>query len=218
MFLRGFVSGTAASTVVFAVIYASVNRKEIYRESDNPSFEDINKLERGREILKYGFPNRGPELMYYTNHVLAYDRAKRTPVWVAEHITAETLKGYASRKYEKFLPDPRIPQMFSAQNSDYQKSGWSRGHMSPAGNHKHSQEAMKDSFFLSNIVPQNFENNAGFWNRLEMYCRDLTKDFQSVRIISGPLVMPYTEEGKKFIKYQVVTDLGRIAPVTDTTW
>ncbi|KAK3587995.1 hypothetical protein CHS0354_014516 [Potamilus streckersoni] len=204
MFLRGFVSGTAVSTVVYAVLYASINRKAIDTASVQSNFEDINKLEQGQEILKYGFPDRGPELMYYTNHVLAYDRAKRTPVWVAEHLTAETLKGYASRKNEKFLPDPRIPEMFSAQNSDYQGSGWSRGHMSPAGNHKISKEAMKDSFFLSNIVPQNYENNAGFWNRLEMYCRDLTKNFQSVRIISGPLVMPYEEEGKKFIKYQII--------------
>jgi len=32
---------------------------------------------------------------------------------------------------------------------------------------------MNDSFYLSNVVPQNYENNAGFWNRLEMYCREL---------------------------------------------
>lgn len=24
---------------------------------------------------------------------------------------------------------------------------------------------MAETFYLSNIVPQNFENNAGFWNR-----------------------------------------------------
>lgn len=63
---------------------------------------------------------------------------------------------------------------------------------------------MQDSFYLSNIVPQNYENNAGFWNRLEMYCRDLTKKYSNVYIISGPVMIPEEQEdGKKFVRYQV---------------
>ena len=63
---------------------------------------------------------------------------------------------------------------------------------------------MVESFYLSNVVPQNLENNAGFWNRFEMYCRDLTKKYSSVYIISGPLVLPQSDEsGKKFVKYPV---------------
>ena len=34
---------------------------------------------------------------------------------------------------------------------------------------------MDDTFLLSNIVPQDVDNNGDFWNRLEIYCRDLTK-------------------------------------------
>ena len=63
---------------------------------------------------------------------------------------------------------------------------------------------MKQSFYLSNILPQNLENNGGFWNRLEMYCRDLTKKYKGVRIISGPLVLPTTDEdGLHYVKYPV---------------
>ena len=35
--------------------------------------------------------------------------------------------------------------------SDFRQSGWSRGHMAPAGNNKHSQEAMNQTFLLTNI-------------------------------------------------------------------
>ena len=34
---------------------------------------------------------------------------------------------------------------------------------------------MDDTFLLSNVVPQDVDNNGDFWNRLEIYCRDLTK-------------------------------------------
>jgi len=30
---------------------------------------------------------------------------------------------------------------------------------------------MAETFYLSNIVPQNYENNAGFWNRWEITCK-----------------------------------------------
>jgi nuclease EXOG len=39
----------------------------------------------------------------------------------------------------------------------------SRGHMAAAADSKSSQEAMDQTFFLSNILPQNYQNNAGFF-------------------------------------------------------
>uniref|UniRef100_A0A8C9D4E7 Nuclease EXOG, mitochondrial n=1 Tax=Panthera leo TaxID=9689 RepID=A0A8C9D4E7_PANLE len=113
--------------------------------------------------------------------------------------------GDADRKHCKFKPDPNIPPTFSAFNEDYVGSGWSRGHMAPAGNNKFSSQAMAETFYLSNIVPQNFDNNAGYWNRMEMYCRELTERFEDVWIVSGPLTLPQTgSDGKKTVSYQVI--------------
>ena len=41
--------------------------------------------------------------------------------------------------------------------------------------YQHCQKSMDDTFLLSNVVPQDVDNNGDFWNRLEIYCRDLTK-------------------------------------------
>ncbi|XP_014666655.1 PREDICTED: nuclease EXOG, mitochondrial-like [Priapulus caudatus] len=160
--------------------------------------------QRGSEILKYGIPDRGPMVSYYANHVLSYDQAKRTPLWVAEHIQPHHVKGSADRKRTNFNPDPAVPTMFSATNDDYRKSGWSRGHMAPAADNKHDQIAMEETFYLTNILPQDMDNNSGFWNRLELYCRDLTKRFTDVRIISGPLWLPREQNGKNMVTYQVL--------------
>ncbi len=155
-------------------------------------------------------------------------------------ICQDSLRGDANRRHSKFTPDPNLPTMFSAGNEDFKAAGrgWSRGHMAPAGNNKQSQDAMDQSFFLSNILPQNYDNNAGFfvsckrdrfffpgfflflclmrhhflvgfWNRLEMYCRELTKRWNEVHVVSGPALRPVVEtdpntgQENKYVKYRV---------------
>ena len=91
-----------------------------------------------------------------------------------------------------------LTTLFICQNNNH------TSHIKPLIIESHFQDGLVESFYLSNVVPHNLENNAGFWNRFEMYCRDLTKKYSSVYIISGPLVLPQLDEtGKKFVKYQV---------------
>ena len=59
-------------------------------------------------------------------------------------------------------PDPVVPSPFTSTNEDYWDSGWSRGHMVPAADCKHSQLSMDESFFLTNVIPQDIDNNGGY--------------------------------------------------------
>ncbi|ELU17263.1 hypothetical protein CAPTEDRAFT_192841, partial [Capitella teleta] len=95
--------------------------------------------ERGRQILKYGVPIQAPLVSYNKNHSLHYDQAKKIPSWVAEHLTAWNLKGGAERQKCNFRSDASLPEMFRSKNEDYRGSGWSRGHMAPAADHKLDQ-------------------------------------------------------------------------------
>ncbi|KAM9303426.1 nuclease EXOG, mitochondrial [Morus bassanus] len=203
-FLGGFVCGAAAGAA--ASCWAAWR---LLRSQSQPEPGPGRALpeEPVEEFLleKYGFPEAGTETRCYTNHALSYDQAKRVPRWVIEHISKQKTLGNADRRHCKFRPDPNIPLMFSAVNEDYLGSGWSRGHMAPAGDNKFSTRAMAETFYLSNIVPQNYENNAGFWNRMEMYCRELTERFEDVWVVSGPLTLPQTnDDGKKSVTYQVI--------------
>ncbi|XP_045582469.1 nuclease EXOG, mitochondrial isoform X2 [Procambarus clarkii] len=157
------------------------------------------------QVLSFGWPSGGRIQRKLKNYVLEYDCARKIPVWVAEHLTVESLKGSANRQAARFKMDPSIPEEFSAQNSDYRSSGWSRGHMSPAGNQKMSQESMDETFYLTNIVPQDIQNNGGFWNRFEIFCRDLTGMYEDVWVTSGPLFLPtQQEDGRKMVTYEVI--------------
>jgi hypothetical protein len=41
-------------------------------------------------------------------------------------------------------------------------------------------------FFFINDCFQDLDNNGDFWNRMEIYCRDLTKTYSDVRSNSDP--------------------------------
>jgi nuclease EXOG, mitochondrial len=66
---------------------------------------------------------------------------------------------------------------------------------------------MNDTFFLSNIVPQDGNNNSGYWNQLEGFCRHLSTKYDHVCIISGPLFLPLKDTvhgaSKKHVSYEV---------------
>ncbi|XP_049997585.1 nuclease EXOG, mitochondrial isoform X1 [Alexandromys fortis] len=194
-FLNGFLAGA-----VVGAAGAGLTALQLLRRRDGEPHESSEKV----VLEQFGFPLTGTETRRYTNHALSYDQAKRVPRWVLEHISKDKIVGDADRKHCKFKPDPSVPSAFSALNEDYVGSGWSRGHMAPAGNNKFSSKAMAETFYLSNIVPQDFDNNSGYWNRIEMYCRELTERFEDVWIVSGPLTLPHTSDGKKTVSYQVI--------------
>ncbi|XP_037703403.1 nuclease EXOG, mitochondrial isoform X2 [Choloepus didactylus] len=202
-FLGGFVAGA-----VVGATGAGLTALQFFRSQSAKAALAVREPDGSAEkalLEQYGFPLTGTATRCYTNHALSYDQAKRVPTWVLEHISKSKIMGDADRRHCKFKPDPNIPPTFSAFNEDYVGSGWSRGHMAPAGNNKFSTKAMAETFYLSNIVPQNFDNNSGYWNRIEMYCRELTERFEDVWIVSGPLTLPQTgDDGKKTVSYQLV--------------
>ncbi|XP_006890711.1 PREDICTED: nuclease EXOG, mitochondrial [Elephantulus edwardii] len=204
---RRFLSGFVAGAVVGAA-GAGLAALQFLRGRGSETAVAVREPDESAEkalLEQFGFPLTGTETKCYTNHALSYDQAKRVPRWVLEHISKSKITGDADRKHCKFKPDPGISPVFSALNEDYLGSGWSRGHMAPAGDNKFSTKAMAETFYLSNIVPQDFDNNAGYWNRIEMYCRELTERFEDVWIVSGPLTLPQTaSDGKKTVTYQVI--------------
>lgn len=63
---------------------------------------------------------------------------------------------------------------------------------------------MEETFYLTNIVPQDIDNNSGFWNRFEIYCRDLTNRFELVQVVTGPLYQANKGDGNKsYVQYEV---------------
>ena len=65
-----------------------------------------------------------------------------------------------------FHPDNRLDKNVRAENSDYDTSGFDRGHMTPAEDASSDKE-MYDTFLLSNLAPQIPSFNRISWRMLE---------------------------------------------------
>lgn len=146
--------------------------------------------EEKQEVVQLEIPSMGDgvtsQILHYTGHTLSYNNETRLPNWVAYELTGKEVQGDNPRK-DKFARDPQVKGA-QADKEDYRNSGWDRGHMAPAGDMKWSTKAMDESYYFTNICPQNHELNSGDWKELEEKCRKWAEKYGSVYIVCGPII------------------------------
>lgn len=119
-------------------------------------------------------------------YTLSFNELHHLANWVAYVLTADETVARVNRFDGVFTPDPLLAQ--SPDNTDYLQSGYDRGHLAPAADMEFSQNTMQESFFFSNIAPQTPAFNRGIWKRLECLQRLWAKEYDSVYIITGPVL------------------------------
>ena len=132
------------------------------------------------------------QVIEHTGYTVSYNRKRRNPNWVAYELTADEVEGEEPRDGD-FIPDPDV-RGCQAADDDYRRSGWDRGHLAPAADMKWSEQAMKESFYLSNISPQNNNLNRGVWKSIEELTRNAAKRYNNVLVVTGPVFK--SEKGK----------------------
>jgi endonuclease G len=126
-------------------------------------------------------------VLSYAGFTVSYNQATMEPDWVAYELTAEEAEATTfSRKGVDYCQDPNFRGR-QADKSDYRRSGWTRGHMVPAGDMRWSATAMQQSFYFTNICPQTEKLNNGSWGGLEESCRKWAKRYGRVWIVCGPI-------------------------------
>eukprot|EP00055_Hartaetosiga_balthica_P002083 m.2727 g.2727 ORF g.2727 m.2727 type:complete len:398 (+) comp1910_c0_seq2:105-1298(+) len=156
---------------------------------------------------KYGLPGEGNVYRHHAT-IASVNYQTRTPNWVLQHNTREYLKvRTGDRQNSRFTEDKQVPKPFRATLSDYRDSGYSRGHLAPAGDNKFNQVCMDETFLLStNIIPQDLSMNGCDWLRLERMTHKLSKRYSDVYVVSGPAYVPQFDhdEKKMMMKYEVI--------------
>lgn len=129
------------------------------------------------------------ELCYEAFAVL-HSGESRTPAFVAQRLNRQLIEDADEKRADKFFADARLPRNERAELEDYKRSGFSRGHMAPAGDMP-TPTAMAQSFSLANMVPQNIQHNSGAWAKIEKDTRHYAlRATGDVYVITGPVFTP----------------------------
>ena len=126
------------------------------------------------------------QILTRASYIVSYNKKTKCPNWVAWRLTREHANGDVSRMGNAFHEDQEVPAP-RALNADYKQSGYSRGHMCPAGDNKWNREVMYETFLLSNVCPQNANLNSGLWNQIEISSRRWAEKYGDIYIICGPM-------------------------------
>ena len=155
----------------------------VHAQSISLRHEDVPFNEKGYEIPAL---KKSDKVIVYEGFTLSYNPKTLLPNWVAYELTSSEVDGTYPRG-NGFSMDLNYEGK-QAMREDFSNTGWDKGHMAPAADMKWSRTAMYESFYLTNICPQDHDFNGNDWLTLEKLGREWAKRFGSVYIICGPIV------------------------------
>lgn len=134
-----------------------------------------------------GFSHGSVTVLSNPSYVTGYSESLRSPVWVVYRAGGAERK-VPGRRPERFLVDRRTQARVLPD--EYVQSGYDRGHLAPnlAMALWHGTDAQRQSFFMSNVVPQRPAFNSGSWRRIEeRIARNYPARFEEVWVVCGPV-------------------------------
>ena len=186
--------------------------------------------------LKHGTPI-SHRTRYDENYVVRFDQRTRDPLWVVERLTKQRLDAEAEsppgRRDARYLEATDVPARLRSRLAHYKHSGFDRGHLAPAADHRGSKDAVqcrrgvlgvasmaswgeastytpssnvsrRSTFYLDNMAPQDSLLNRGPWLKLEELCRSVARVADEVYVVSGPLFLPEREKDGLRMRHRVL--------------
>jgi|GEM_PF-214383 len=176
--------------------------KPLPETAQTPSAEAGKAPEKGvQPAPKEGYKNleytylretRREQVIRHTGFMVSYNEHWRLPNWVGYELTRDKTQGKAKRQ-SRFLKDPHVKGSCPIHD-DYTKTGYDRGHMAAAADMAWSEQAMKESFYLSNVCPQHPDLNRRKWKELEDKVRSWAVADSAIVIVCGPVVADRCEK------------------------
>jgi endonuclease G len=142
--------------------------------------------------LRTFLPSSTGEIVHHKYYSLSYAEQHEQAEWVAYTMDREMLNIPNVDRFGMFNPDEDVKTK-SSVHRDYNNSGYTRGHLVPAGDMAFDTLAMRETFLMSNVSPQVKAFNNGIWKELEENTRDWTYTNGKLYIITGPILKNVTQ-------------------------
>lgn len=149
----------------------------------------------------YGYPTA--DAIEKSGYVHSMPHGHAGPLWTIEYLTPNRLSStHANRDSVAWLVDYDQPPECRWSIADYTGSGWDKGHRAPAEDMTWSKKAMRDSFVLTNTMPQaaRLNEDRTKWAGLEAWIRgQVSIEHKEAWVLTGGAFVP-DENGKVTIE------------------
>ena len=116
---------------------------------------------------------------------VAYSQERNVAAFVGWHLQTSDL-GNVPRYVGGFYPDAGLPKdWYKVSPADYTGTGYDRGHLCDSGDRTATPDQQKETFVMSNVIPQAKSLNEHVWEGLEAYCRTQVKLGREAYIFAG---------------------------------
>jgi endonuclease G len=194
--VKGALAGAALLAVAFAGLRALPARSVRGLPAEDRAKSSVSSTanQPSATVVYAGNPKRTSypnNLVILTSigYVLGYDETRKDAAWVAYHIfRVDDPNAYP--RPAKFRVDRRTTA--KVKHEDYTNMPYDRGHMAPnyAIGMRYGKEAQRETFLMSNVVPQKPELNEQIWERLEATeAKTYANEFGDLWVITGPIFM-----------------------------
>ena len=190
-------------------------------------FEEIDSLEARIDFIKnrvdfirnhvdfesfaeHAFVQKSESAEERVNHLamqLSYGDSTGQARWVS-HIIYPSIFDFVATRKDRFIQDPTLGEKtamekaYQALNKLSDQKKYDRGHLAPAADFTWSQEAMNQSFYYSNMSPQDQALNRARWKYMESLLRKYSAANQRpLFVCTGPI---FDEEGRDPLDWNTI--------------
>lgn len=164
-----------------ATILFSCEKKEKDSQDTNTNNANANVVGSDASVSGYEIPKLDARYDYIchrltngdVNFALEYDKNHMHPRWVAYTYNTKNAQKNAPTRTDAWNPDPFYNNQKQFQTDVQYFTGYSRGHLIGSAERYYSTEANEQTFYMTNMSPQNQEFNASYWGEIEDKARDI---------------------------------------------
>ncbi len=146
-----------------------------------------------RNHRKPGAPCETDQVLDRQGYSLGYSYQYTSALWVSYILSSGSVSVNIGR-HGSFYADTDIPEKYRVQPEQHLNIGYDKGHLAPSASIDFSKTANRETFALSNVVPQNPKLNRQAWEKLESLERKWAKTNGKLYVVTGPI---YSSSPKK---------------------
>ena len=136
---------------------------------------------------------------------ICYDYRLKVARAVFYRLDGDLVNELNIKERPKFYEEELIDKQYRAKYSDYTNSGYDRGHLAPDASFDWSEESLKATYSLANIIPQVREVNQKTWVKVENYARDKAVELGEVNVLN---LVKYSSNPKVIGEDKIAVSIG----------